>query len=81
MERLRVEFPKGDLTFKGRNGVARCAAVEIWSYGGPVILRPCSSRGPTPSCHVEIPRDPKVLRQVAEWLGKAAGEVEAGRKA
>jgi hypothetical protein len=62
----------------GRNGRVFTSGLDF-VYTGPsgrVLLSPLTSRGAIARCEIQIPADPRVLRELADALNEAADDAD-----
>ena len=64
---------KSEFTYKGRNGVGVCEGLAISHLNSTIALMPINSKGEiSSSCHIKIPSDPQLLRDIARDLLRIA---------
>jgi len=65
----------------GRNGMIRCAGIQIQAFPGRVLLRAITGRGhPARGLSIEAPDDPETLRDIGGALMVIASAIQGRRR-
>ena len=85
MKVLNLEFqvdPRQDIEYLGRNGTGKCRGLHISTFGRDirktVSIAPLNSKGALARCHIEVPADPSLLREIGDAFIRLA-ETETGQ--
>jgi hypothetical protein len=85
MEVLHLEFQADatrDVTYLGRNGEGQCHGLDLTTAGKGsrkyLSITPINSKGCLARCHIEIPADPSLLREIGAAFIRLA-ETETGQ--
>jgi hypothetical protein len=73
------QIVKSNLNYWGRNGSGICAGLDltVWSDLSKVTLYPINSYDKVASsCYIQIPGDPKVIREIADYLLSIADQID-----